>query len=63
MDTTRTVEDLKNFIRGALKQFAHNKGFAAGIWHEDRLAGIIGYDPIDWENRSTELGYWLGEEY
>jgi ribosomal-protein-serine acetyltransferase len=35
----------------------------AGIWHEDRLAGVIGYDPIDWENRSTELGYWLGEEY
>ena len=63
VDTTRTVEDLKNFIRGALKQFAQNKGFVAGIWHEDRLAGVIGYDPIDWENRSTELGYWLGEEY
>src|ERR671911_609539 len=60
---TRTVVDLKNFIRGALKQFAQNKGFAAGIWHEDRLAGVIGYDPIDWENRSTALGYWLGEEY
>ena len=35
----------------------------AGIWHEGRLAGAIGYDPIDWENRTTELGYWLGEEY
>jgi ribosomal-protein-serine acetyltransferase len=33
VDTTRTVEDLKNFIRGALKQFAQNKGFVAGIWH------------------------------
>ena len=63
VDTNRTVEDRKNFIRGALKQFAHNKGFVAGIWHEGRLAGVIGYDPIDWENRSTELGYWLGEEY
>ena len=63
VDATRTVEDLKSFIRGALKQFAQNKGFAAGIWHEDRLAGVIGYDPIDWENRGTELGYWLGEEY
>jgi ribosomal-protein-serine acetyltransferase len=27
------------------------------------LAGVIGYDPIDWENHSTEVGYWLGEEY
>jgi len=63
VDANRTVEDRKNFIRSALKQFAQNKGFVAGIWHEDRLAGVIGYDPIDWENRSTELGYWLGEEY
>jgi ribosomal-protein-serine acetyltransferase len=27
------------------------------------LAGVIGYDAIDWENRSTEVGYWLGEGY
>jgi ribosomal-protein-serine acetyltransferase len=60
---SRTLEDHKNFIRDALTQFAQNKGFVAGIWHEGRLAGVIGYDPIDWENRTTELGYWLGEEY
>ena len=63
VDATRTLEDRKTFIRGALEQFARNQGFVAGIWHEDRLAGVIGYDPIDWENRSTELGYWLGEDY
>ena len=61
VDADRTLEDRKDFIRGALQQFAHNKGFAAGIWHEGRLAGVIGYDPIDWENGTTELGYWLGE--
>ena len=63
VDTTRTVEDLKNFIRGALKQFAQNKGLVAGIWYEGRLAGVIGFDAIDWENRTTEVGYWLGEEH
>ncbi len=63
VDSSRTVEDRKNFIRGALKQFAQNKGFVAGIWREGRLAGVIAYDPIDWENHSTEVGYWLGEEY
>jgi ribosomal-protein-serine acetyltransferase len=56
VDTNRTVEDRKNFISGALKQFAKNKDFVAGIWHEGRLAGVIGYDPIDWENRTTALG-------
>ena len=63
MDTNRTLEDRKNFIRDALKQFAQNKGFVAGIWHKGRLAGVIGYDSIDWENRTTEVGYWLGEEH
>jgi len=27
------------------------------------LAGVISYSAIDWQNRTTELGYWLGEEY
>src|SRR3954470_8384927 len=61
-DTNRTVEDRKNFIRGALKQFAGNQGFGAGIWHEGRLTGLIGYHSIDWENRTTAVGYWLSEE-
>ena len=63
VDANRTVEDRKNFIRGALKQFAQNKGFVAGIWHEGRLAGIISYYAMDWENRTTAVGYWLGEEF
>ena len=63
VDANRTVEDRKKFISGALKQFAENDGFTAGIWHEGRLAGVIGYVSIDWDNRTTEVGYWLGEEY
>ncbi len=39
VDGSRTVEDRKHFIRGALKQFAENSGFQAGIWHEGRLVG------------------------
>ena len=63
VDASRTLDDRKNFIKGALEQFAQNKGFAAGIWYEGRMAGVIGYDPIDWENRTVEVGYWLGEEH
>ena len=37
--------------------------FQAGIWHEGRLAGVVGHLGIDRENLSTELGYWLGEEF
>jgi ribosomal-protein-serine acetyltransferase len=60
VDASRTVEDSKNFIRSTLKQFAENNGFQAGIWHEGRLAGVVGYHAIDWEHRSTSLGYVWG---
>jgi ribosomal-protein-serine acetyltransferase len=63
VDANRTVEDRKDFIRGALKQFAENTGFQAGLWYEGRLAGVVGYHGIDWPNRSTTLGYWLGEAF
>jgi len=26
-------------------------------------AGVIGNHALDWENRTTEVGYWIGEEY
>src|SRR4028118_1525854 len=48
VDASRTLEDRKNFIRGALQQFARNEGFAAGIWYEGSLAGVIGCGPLDW---------------
>ena len=63
VDRSRTVADRKNFIRTALKQFAENNGFQAGIWYDGRLAGVVGYHGIDWQNCSATLGYWLGEEY
>jgi len=63
VDRIRTVEDRTNFIRRALKQFAENDGLQAGIWHKGRLAGVVGCHSIDWQNRSTTLGYWLGEGF
>jgi len=58
VDASRTGEDSKNLIRSTLKQFAENNGFQAGIWHEGRLAGVVGYHAIDREppKRSTSLG-------
>ncbi len=61
VDNSKTVEDSKAFIQSALKQFAHNEGFQAGIWYKDKLVGGIGYNPINWASRKVEIGYWLAE--
>lgn len=63
LDATQSVEDIREFIHGALRQFAENRGFQAGIWYRDKLAGTVGYHDIDWANRSVELGYWLGAAF
>ena len=62
-DVQKSLDDCKALIKSSLEQLAANAGFTLGIWSEGRLAGIIGAGRLDWENRSTNLGYWLGESY
>ncbi len=35
----------------------------AGIWRGARLAGVAGLHPVDWPNRQSALGYWIGPEH
>lgn len=53
-------EDTVEFIRGGRDQVARNDGFQAAIVREERIAGVIGFARVDWDNRATQLGYWLG---
>lgn len=62
VDLTRNELDCKQWIQGALKQFAENRELHAGIWSDQGMAGIIGLKLI-WQNRSGMIGYWLGSDY
>jgi ribosomal-protein-serine acetyltransferase len=44
-----------------LKQFADNQGFNLGVRYKGSLVGAIGLHQIDWRNRTTTIGYYLGE--
>lgn len=59
----RTLEDTHNFIQRNLKQYAENGGFEISIVHKGLIAGQIGYNYLDWNDRKTEIGYWLGALY
>lgn len=63
VDATKAVDDSKSFIQSTLQQFASNNGFQAGIFYNGQLAGVIGFHGINWANRSTSVGYWLGEGF
>ena len=55
-----SLEDARIYIKRDLALFAENKGLGVGIWYQGNLVGAVRYHEIDWTNRSTELGYWLG---
>jgi ribosomal-protein-serine acetyltransferase len=48
VDPTRSVEDIRNFIKMSLNQFANQEGLAAGIWQGPRCIGSVGSHKIDW---------------
>lgn len=57
------LDDTKAFIKSAMKQYSENKGFHAFIFYDNELAGTIGYNTIDWSNKSCSIGYWLAEKH
>ncbi|NHN30480.1 GNAT family N-acetyltransferase [Paenibacillus agricola] len=57
------VEVTQEFIQFELSRFAKNNGFSSGIIFNNELVGCIGVHDINWRNRKTSIGYWLGEKY
>jgi ribosomal-protein-serine acetyltransferase len=71
LDNTTEVADTLNFIELTLQQFTDREALIAAICYTDRaisgdnsqIVGTIGFNQIDWQNRSGYLGYWLAAAY
>ncbi|WP_409291439.1 GNAT family N-acetyltransferase [Peribacillus sp. SCS-37] len=61
VDKRQSPEDLVPIFPAWLKNYADNNGFDAGIRFNGELIGMIGLHYIDWQNRSTSIGYFLSE--
>jgi ribosomal-protein-serine acetyltransferase len=55
----QTREQTLAFIRATRKQLAENDGLQTAIVDPERIVGMVGFHSVDWENRSTSIGYWL----
>jgi ribosomal-protein-serine acetyltransferase len=56
-------EDTVEFIRRTRRQLVDNDGFQTAVVCKGVIAGVVGYVGVDWRKRSTNVGYWLGEEH
>ena len=62
VDKNTKLKNTEDFIAFTLKEFSERRGAHYGIFCP-HLAGVIGFHKLDWVNRKTELGYWLGESF
>jgi len=54
------VETHLEFIRASEQQLADDNGFQSAILGGDEIVGVIGFHRVDWVNRATSIGYWIG---
>jgi hypothetical protein len=56
------TEEWLAFIRRTREKVAANDGFCAAVIDDGAIVGWVGFDRIDWDSRSTSIGYWLARD-
>ena len=59
IDATRTALDVRRHSQFSMNAFEHLQVFEYAIRVDGRVCGVVGTHEIDWNNRSTSIGYWL----
>ena len=60
LDYNSSAKDSELFINSTITQAKNNNGLQFGIWFKGELVGVIGQHKVDWPNKFTTIGYWLG---
>ncbi len=61
VEMTNDVSDTERFIKSVSSEKRYRRDEIFTIWYRESFAGLIGFKDTDWNNRKTELGYWLAE--
>lgn len=63
VDYINSQGDFSQLIQYYLNKHRNNGTITMCIQYKNQAAGIIGFNYIDWKNRSGALGYWLGNSF
>ncbi|TDG95761.1 GNAT family N-acetyltransferase [Cardinium endosymbiont of Culicoides punctatus] len=63
LDTCTQESDTLNFIMRTKDAVVENSGLTFGIFYKRKIAGTISLNQIDWSDRKTDIGYWIGETF
>lgn len=63
VDLTVAPNNVRNFIVMTHDQERNKSGFHCAIVRDGQILGTVGLHSVDWPNRKTSLGYWLGSAH
>lgn len=63
IDSTKEIEDTKDFIRSILFLPEDIRDIVTVIIYNEQKIGLIGFKLTDFENKKTEIGYWISKEF
>jgi len=62
LDNNRYLQNTIDFIKICQLQYERNETVQFALMYRGAITGVVGFHRIDWLNRSTSIGYWIGEE-
>lgn len=63
VELTQKIDDTKGFIKLMLNAPENSFEYVFVILFENEFAGLIGFKGTDRQNKKTEIGYWLSQNY
>jgi ribosomal-protein-serine acetyltransferase len=61
VEFTQLISDTQSFLENGSKDDSNDLTF--GIYFQRNFVGLIGLKDTDFDNKKTEIGYWLSEQY
>jgi ribosomal-protein-serine acetyltransferase len=58
-----TKEDFGKFFADSISSYESDKTFHGAIRYKGTIAGLAGYNTIDFRLKRVEIGYWLGQDF
>ena len=63
LDNNRYYQNTVDFINISQFQYERSETVQFVLIYKDEIAGIVGFHRIDWMNRLTSIGYWIGQRF
>jgi len=63
LNDIKSKEDSLTFIKNSFRLYNNRKGITAGIFLNNQLIGVVGFNDLDFVNKIGYIGYWLAKQY